>query len=127
MNAIVFVLDRDFGRVLLTRRKTPQQWDGLFNGVSTRVRAGETPAQAVQRKLKDDYGVEAAVEEIGKVGDGGILVVFRGIGSIAGAKAADGIKEAPVFMPIGTDFSREPVIPNLKWLLPLVIHGGNLP
>ena len=50
------------GRVLLTRRPDDRHMGGLWEFPGGKVDAGEAPADALVRELREELGVEAAVE-----------------------------------------------------------------
>lgn len=118
-----FVKDNDSGRLLLIRRQQPDEWSGLFNGVSGSIAEGETPVAAMARKLKEDGGLdlaEAALEERVQIKTpNGTVHVFRAFASIHGARQKKPGK-TPFMLPHNNDWNREPVVPSLRWLLPLV-------
>lgn len=54
----------DHGRVLVTRRLPGSLQGGLWEFPGGKLEEGETPAEALQRELLEELGVQTAVEEI---------------------------------------------------------------
>ena len=60
---VAAVVERDDGRVLLARRLPGAHLGGLWEFPGGGVEAGETPAEALVRELREELGVEVTVGE----------------------------------------------------------------
>ena len=127
-SVLAFLIDKESGKVLLYRRSAPPAWNGLWNGVAGTVAAGEKPEEAMVRKVEEETGLKVAPGDLDLRGvlhtEQGVVFVFRGYANVFAARdnAKDG--EARIIYPLNAHWEREPVIPNLKWLLPLVFSSS---
>ena len=125
-NVIAFLQDSDSRRILLLRKKRPPEWAGLWNGVAGTLREGEDETQGMLRKLEEEVGLKLGPGDIEKravikFGDESELHVFGGFTNVFLAKAVE--EEEPIVYPHDACWSREPVVPTCKWIVPLVLYS----
>lgn len=124
-NVIVFVQDPESKTVLLQARRE-QPFHGLWNGISGRMLEGETPVDAAARKLAIECGLVVPPEMLTECGvihtEAGDLYVVTGWANIYAASNLT--KHHRVNAPMNSNWSREPVVPNLRWLIPLAFDAN---
>ena len=72
------VLDRD--RLLLAQRRYPPDLAGLWELPGGKVEAGESPADALRRELREELGVTIAVGAAHMVGEDGLVALLEAKG-----------------------------------------------
>lgn len=120
--------------VTLILKQRPEWQRGLLNGVGGHVEPGESPEQAMAREFEEEAGVVCARWEKflvlkGTNGDGEDYMIhfFRAFHE-GNSAAYFAIKaqtdEQIVRFPIEEVLHWRPVVPNLKWIIPLAFQPG---
>ena len=118
-----FVVDPESKMVALLRKRKPDKWAGLFNGIAGTVKEGETNIAAMVRKCEEECGVITTETEWVprcemSTPDGPVHVFIR-IGNVFALHQCE--DEPVLYLSLLSNWTREPVVPSLKWLLPLVL------
>lgn len=116
-----FLLKGD--HVLLVRKNRPKWQDGFLNGIGGEVEGSETPEQAMEREFHEEAGAVFCGWDLfaNEVGPGYAVSFFRL------RIASDYVWTAPKWNDVGEELrwiplqTKEPVIGNLNWLLPLAL------
>jgi 8-oxo-dGTP diphosphatase len=123
-----FLFSPDRTRVLLIRKNRPTWQAGRLNGVGGKIEPGETPVQAARREFREETGLDlpepsfAHVLTLGGPDDFGSGVpwegyFFRAFGPVDEGRAmTDERLEVHTVDPLPRD-----VIPNLRWMIPLLL------
>jgi len=118
-----FVMDPDTGRVMLIRKKRPDWQAGLLNGVGGKIEEGETPLNAMSREFFEEAGKlihDRAWNNFCLLAcprHKGLIYFFRATHSLAGCGA---MTDEPLVPLVGLgDLTRDDVVPNLRWLIPM--------
>jgi 8-oxo-dGTP diphosphatase len=114
-----FLFSPDRRRVLLIRKRRPAWQAGKLNGVGGKVEPGETVGEALRREFREEAGLDVADWRRGVVltGPDWRGHFFRAFGDIDAARAMtdEPLERHP------TDGLPPDVIPNLKWIIPLLM------
>jgi 8-oxo-dGTP diphosphatase len=121
-----FLFSPDRTRVLLIRKKRPAWQAGKLNGVGGKIEPGETALQAMRREFREEAAVDVAEwehvltlsgdDDAGK-GYGWAGHFFRAFGELSTARAVtDEALETH-----RTDALPPDTIPNLRWMIPLML------
>jgi 8-oxo-dGTP pyrophosphatase MutT (NUDIX family) len=137
-----FAFDPNFHSVLLIRKNRPSWQAGKLNGIGGHCKAGESFVQAMEREFKEEAGVVIPQEcdedtrfwrSVGEMGDHrewlcqifAIRLVpteyellFKEI-----SPTDEQIVWITVANVMGVNPDRVPVIPNLRWIVPLCIDA----
>lgn len=120
-----FALD-DAGRVALVRKARPAWQAGKWNGIGGKIEPGETPAAAMRREFSEEAGLDVAGWQhlACLTFPAGMVFFFRvalPAGRLEQVRACTdemiGVHEVAAVAG-GT----LPVIPNLRWLVPLAAY-----
>lgn len=111
------------GEVLLLKKLRPEWQCGRFNGVGGHIERGELSIEAMHREFKEETSVDIAsihwMRRVHLIGMGWSVGIYR---TWLDAKQRDEIRaatdEEPVWIPMSRLWAT-PVIPNLRWLVPL--------
>lgn len=122
-----FAFNEDRDRVVLIEKKRPAWQAGKFNGVGGKMEVTDLgPLAAMVREFREETGVRTAIADwerfctIRNTDNGVELFIFRMFGDSvmdARTKTDENIR-IPRLDEIPGIF---PVIPNLKWLIPLAL------
>lgn len=109
-------------RVALIRKKKPKWQEGQWNGIGGKVEHGETPTQAMVREFREETGVDLpdAYWSIRAYMDGGsewCVTVFTAETDLVCDVRT--METEPVALFEVAALPHE-VIPNLRWLIPLI-------
>ena len=119
-NVIVFIRDESSEKLLLAYRRD-EPFVHRLNGVSGKMKEGETPTVAASRKLAEEFGLVINPDTLttrGVVHTGaGNLWVVIGVFNIYAATNQQ--RHQRTFLDLNTNWGRENVAPNLKWLVNL--------
>lgn len=114
-----FLFSSDRSRVLLIRKNRPAWQAGLLNGVGGKIEAGETPEEAMVREFYEEAGVRVGgwQECVVLSGTDWRGHFFRAFGDLEACRAAtDEQLEVHSTRPLPAE-----VIPNLRWMIPLMM------
>ncbi len=104
-----------------------RQPDGLLNLLAGNVHDGESGADAIVRKADEELGVKSKASEWLPRGtiatQAGVGELFlRSIG-LSGAHSCEGL--AVYYMAANSAWAREPVVPNMQWLIPAILDTAH--
>lgn len=123
-----FVLDPSSDRILLSRKRKPDVWAGLWSGIAGHCKHDEAPVAAMSRKAEEEYGLRIAPEEwklrVIVASQSVALHVFVAYHNVYAARPVE--DEQPVVVPRDSNWVREPVVPDLRWIIPLVLDTNVL-
>jgi 8-oxo-dGTP diphosphatase len=123
-----FLFSSDRTRVLLIRKNRPAWQAGKLNGLGGKIEPRETPHQAMRREFREEAGVDLPEEHWQHVlslsgdddagaGHGWAGHFFRAFGDVdAPAAQTDEVLEIHP-----TRSLPDRVIPNLRWMIPLML------
>lgn len=119
---VCLAFDGDF--VVLIKKNRPAWQAGRFNGPGGKIEAGESPAQAAAREFEEETGARIAPDRWRhfatlRLADGGavhFLTVSRPVNT---RSMTD--EEVGQYSLAGVYDGSIPVIPNLRWLIPLAL------
>lgn len=111
-------------RVLLIHKKRgPEGYRGLLNGIGGKIELGETAARAQQREFLEEAGLDIPAHRwehtISLHGDFGTVWFFRTVLTPAEAGEAWTVEDEQVGWYDVADLPRLRVVPNVLWLVPL--------
>ena len=114
-----FLFSPDRARVLLIRKRRPAWQVGRLNGIGGKIEAGETPAEAIRREFREEAALDVADwrEVVVLAGADWRGHFFRAFGDVDAARALT--DEQLEIHPTGN--LPPDVIPNLKWIIPLLL------
>lgn len=120
-----FLVDFQSRTILLMKLEQNGLWNGLHNGISGEMAQGEVPAEAMARKCKEETGILTSQADwehkLSLQTPAGLVHVFLGHGNtFIPAKVNE---KYPTRFPINHQWGREALVPNLKWLIPLVLSN----
>jgi len=131
---LAFVFDEYRESIILVKKTSPEWQKGLLNGVGGKIEKDEQPINAMVREFKEETGKLTDVQDWEYFGR--IPTVYEGIIHLFTTSLSEELYYAPF---TGTDdcylyspdqLKREPIIPNLKWLIPMAmgfLDGKNNP
>ena len=120
-----FMFNPEATSVLLIRKNRPDWQRGLLNGIGGKVNEFETPMNAIIREFREETGVD-----VGENWDCRILLMNRIISyniwifSVFSKEIhhADALTDESLsLVPVSLIPSMNEVIPNLKWMIPLIL------
>ena len=116
--ALLFTEDRR--RVVLMHKTRPAWQAGRVNALGGKLLAGESPADAARREVREEAGVDVASWESFLVWDDPVYRMHALRAFDASAERARTAEDQAVFL---ADASALPpnVIDNLRWLVPLAL------
>ena len=114
-----FLFSEDMKRVVLIHKNKPAWQVGLLNGVGGKIEQDESPKNAIKREFEEETGLTISDwKYYAKVsGDEWCVDFFH-----ATSKDIDSVKsitDEKVEIFNVSDINTLPVIPNLKWLIPM--------
>jgi pyridoxal biosynthesis lyase PdxS len=120
---MALMIDRESESVLLQRRLEAGPWYGKWNMPAGVVCPTENLEEAVSRIFKDETTIVTEKEQwtlrATLLYPDTQVYVFVTHGNIYTAKR--GKTHAPVIFKANTNWEREPIVPNLKYLIPLCL------
>lgn len=133
-----FLLDAGRKNVALVRKNRPDWQAGLLNGIGGKVEYAESYSEAMSREFNEEAGVHIPVNKWERMctirwgndhrvdSEGAAVAFFRhvwqgdeALEDIVTAMTDEWIEVWPL------DTPNLPVIPNLKWLLPLAAYEAD--
>lgn len=135
-----FVLAGGLQEVVLIRKNRPAWQAGRLNGIGGKIEPAEWPANAMAREFEEETGVRIHAgdwehlctitwpDDLARVGDGKAPAVhfFRHVWPDASSPPVRSCTdEDVVIIRLEQVHSRDDLIPNLKWLLPLAAYRAD--
>jgi 8-oxo-dGTP diphosphatase len=120
-----FAFNRDKSHVLLIRKERPEWQKGLLNGLGGHIEDGETPMQAMIREMQEESALEIIDWNLRTSfhGPSYELFVYSAVHRIQ--DAIQMTDEALIHVEVNSIWNA-PVIPNLRWLIPLCLDPAVL-
>jgi len=122
---LAFIRDPEAHAVLLQVRGE-EPWTSQANGVSGKMQDGESPVDAAARKLAIEHGLVIHPDALTERGvlhtTAGDVYLVTGSSNIYAASTVT--KHRRVFYPLNSNWGREPVVANLRWLIPMLFDAG---
>ena len=123
-----FIFDPSSEFVLLLRKTHPEWQRGKLNGVGGHVEPGETHPEAMAREGAEELSRDVEWTRFAMLyGAGWVMSCFfafptwMGVGDIPEVNdVGEEFTVRPVFQ-VTSGKTKEPVIPNVRWLLPLAL------
>lgn len=121
-----FIFNRQKDEVLLVEKKRPEWQKGFWNGIGGKIKLDETPWDAMDREAfeETDNSFEFA-HAITFVCPGGTVFVFRAI--VPSTVIPFRQKEDELLTPHRIISLPKNIMPNLKWMIPLVLSTIHFP
>ena len=130
-----FMFSEDMAEVALIRKAKPEWQKGRLNGVGGKLEPGETPGGAMRREFREEAGVDfQSWEPLARLDfpcgdfDGRSLddatVWFFWAGSPAMRACRTRTEEGIEFHSVAGLPSREDLLPNINWLIPMALSFG---
>lgn len=120
-----FRFDEAEQQVVLIRKNRPEWQRGKLNGVGGKVEHGETDVEAMVREFEEEASLTTYIdewEEMGDInGDFGVVSIYKSVGSLKGIKT--NTDERITIVPVSLIHDSDEVIPNLKYIIPYLLHG----
>lgn len=120
---VVGFVFRNRNEVALVTKNRPKWQKGRLNGVGGKIEEGETSIEAMRREFQEEAGADihewrefALLKE--KPGDVKFLVAH-------GDYALTSMTDEPVAWYKVDDIKTLPVMPDLRWLIPLALDDNN--
>ncbi len=114
-----FLFSTDRRRVLLIRKRRPAWQVGKLNGIGGKIEPSESPIQAMEREFFEEAQLRITgwQEVLQLKGSDWQAHFFRGFGAVDDGQAGtDELLEIHPADPVPAD-----VIPNLRWMIPLML------
>lgn len=114
-----FLFNPEKTHVALIRKNKPEWQAGKLDGIGGKIEDGETSLQAIRREFKEETGATQLFwDDFATLsGRDGVIYFFHAI--------ANPILMSPTSEPVDwyplADLPSLPVIPNLRWLIPLAL------
>lgn len=126
-----FAFDETRNTVALVKKKTPDWQRGFFNGIGGKVEPGESPAEAMVREFHEETGVFTECSEwehsVTLIGPSWEVVFFRSFTSNVMAVRTMETEEIHLVSVDQMMKGEIPVVPNLRWLVALMLDKQVLP
>lgn len=120
-----FLFNEDLSRVALIRKARPDWQRGRLNGIGGKVEIFETPATAMRREFREETGLDvehwherAVLRDLKHDGQIHFFVASGPTFDLFRLKNPDQTEPVVVCQ---ADHLPEDVLPNLRWLIPLVV------
>lgn len=113
---LLFVTDPDKTKVLLTKSRHPKH-SPRWTGVAGSMAQGESPEEAAQRKFAEETRVNIPPEAWTEVTRCDNYIVLTATCDLA---ACQTVADPLIMYSLRANWNREPVVENLKTILPLV-------
>lgn len=112
-------------QVVLIRKNRPEWQRGKLNGVGGKVEQGETDPEAMVREFEEETSLKTYIDEWEEMGDisgaFGVVHFYKSVGSLEGIKT--NTDETITILPVSLIHDSDQVIPNLKYIIPYLLHG----
>lgn len=117
-----FVEGRGFTSVVLIEKNTPDWQRGKLNGVGGKIEAGELADDAMIREFREEAGVEIRTWDKFCVLTHGEHTIhfFKSFATVQAAYIQSQTDERVAWY-ILDDLPNLPVLPNLRWLIPMAL------
>lgn len=124
-----FLFNDNGNRVVLIEKERPEWQRGKFNGIGGHIEEGETPEQAMRREFKEETGVdlEGWKRYVTLKGQSDVeweVHFFAAFNTRAFLGVEHVSDERPYYFALD-EINTEPVIPNLRWLIPMALSMKN--
>lgn len=123
-----FAVDRDQGLVALIRKSHPEWQAGMLNGVGGHVDAGEHVKDAMRREFLEEAGVHVDEWRLVLELSGRDWRVYFFIADVS-SEVLDqltGQPDEPIEIHPLDALADLPVIPNLRWIIPLCLDEDEI-
>ncbi len=109
--------------VALINKNKPDWQRGKFNGIGGKQEEGESAHYAMVREFKEEAGLEVERWERALMleGDGWIVHIFRAFGHVLRVRS---MTDESVQVISVSDLHRIEVVPNLRWMIPLLLDSS---
>jgi 8-oxo-dGTP diphosphatase len=118
--------------VVLIRKNRPIWQKGFLNGVGGKIEPGEAPKTAMIREFREETGLKIKTWEKvfildGENNDGERYKVhiFKARTPHTDPKVESKTDEVVGIYPVGWALTNESTMPNLTWMIPLMLDGQN--
>jgi len=121
-----FYFSTDYKQIVLIKRLKNDWQFGCFNGLGGSINEGESSYDAMVREFKEEANVDTIWNYFAKMKGGNWEVdCYVGVGDLSNIKTGV-IEEGEVMIINVEDIYNDsiPVLPNLKWLVPLALDGS---
>ena len=125
-----FMFDFKKERVALIKKVKPEWQKGLLNGIGGKIEINETAAAAMVREFEEETGFKTMESDwfplIKMKGTNGQWVVnfFFCTNRLASFEALKTTTDEEIVIIDLIDLDIEPVIPNLRWIIPMCLDGN---
>lgn len=124
-----FIFSPAFDKVLLIEKRKPQWQKGKLNGVGGKIELFETHYAAMEREVFEEVGLRILAgswnHRLVLQGDDWLVHVFATT-SPSLSHAVQRELERPIIVPLDKPLPSN-IIPNLRWMIPLLIDGSIAP
>lgn len=120
MRVMGFIVDRESQTILLVKKDQPQAYAGKFAGVLADVSPDQDPAARIAEEMHLQANVllpADAYKHRLTIGDCALYVAEGDTGTAAARRMGEFV----VKLPIRSHFEREPVLPPLRWAIPMML------
>jgi 8-oxo-dGTP pyrophosphatase MutT (NUDIX family) len=128
-----FVFDHDYHHVLLIEKRRPEWMMGRLNGLGGKIAEGESPAEAMERELREETAGRLGTVEVSSFGrlrgrDAlGVdweIWLFHGIywHEFPADLGNVDVGEGTTFVADRQDLPNWSVLPNLRYLVPMAVN-----
>jgi 8-oxo-dGTP diphosphatase len=113
------------GEAVALIKKTKPEWQkGRLNGIGGKIEENETPAEAMQREFMEETGVVIKKDNWNKLGvfkspNWIVHVFYQFTDKVVDIKTTT--EEEVILADVKYVMSRNEILPNLRWLLPLCL------
>jgi len=122
-----FLFDPDHKQVALIQKTRPDWQKGLLNGIGGKIESGETSIEAISREFKEEAGLDIKNWEykLSMESSTWIVDVYRAESNeILNVTT---LTEEIVQVIHINSLNEYPIVPNLKWLIPLCLDNEIAP
>lgn len=118
-----------FGEVALIQKKRPEWQKGLWNGIGGKIEDGEFTDHAMYREFLEEAGHNTPIDSWKwfaslTATDGGSTVYFHKRRVIS-KPVLRTMTDEPVKWWKIKELETIPLVPNLRWLIPLALYGND--
>lgn len=121
-----FLFNRAKNGVILIQKKKPKWMAGKFNGVGGKIEADEEPVEAMRREFKEETGVSVKNWDCVAIlrGPDNEVCFFCATASNDVLGRCASVEQELVVDADYPEVLEDPIMPNLKWLLPLCLDDS---